>query len=74
MRASTVQRNREVLGGTPVFFGTRVPVQILMDHMQAGDCLADFLVDYPTVSHDQAVAVLMEAAELLLSHSHEAAA
>ncbi len=45
-----------------------------MDHMQAGDCLADFLVDYPTVSHDQAVAVLMEAAELLLSHSHEAAA
>ena len=57
-----------------MFFGTRVPVQVLMDHLEAGDCLADFLADYPTVSHDQAVAVLMEAARLLKAPSNEAAA
>jgi uncharacterized protein (DUF433 family) len=59
----------EILGGTPVFRGTRVPVKALFDYLRGNDTLAEFLDDYPTVSEEQALAVL-EAAE----HSVEAAA
>ncbi|MYE33724.1 MAG: DUF433 domain-containing protein [Gemmatimonadales bacterium] len=55
-----IDRNPDILGGTPVFSGTRVPVRILMEHVQAGDRLDDFLEDYPTVSRDQAVELLEE--------------
>ena len=50
MTDTLIDRNPEILGGTPVFAGTRVPVRILMEHLEAGDRLDDFLVDYPTVS------------------------
>ncbi len=53
-----IDRNPDVLGGTPVFSGTRVPVRILMEHLEAGDRLDDFLDDYPTVTREQAVALL----------------
>ena len=53
-----VQRDPDVLGGTAVFPGTRVPVRTLLDHLEAGDRLDDFLDDYPTVSKEAAVAVL----------------
>ena len=53
-----IDRNPAILGGTPVFAGTRVPVRILMEHLEAGDRLEDFLADYPTVSRNQAVALL----------------
>ena len=53
-----IDRNPDVLGGTPVLSGTRVPVRILMEHLEAGDRLDDFLEDYPTVSRDQAVELL----------------
>ena len=53
-----ISRDREVLGGTPVFHGTRVPIRILIEHLEAGHGIEDFLESYPTVSRDQAVSVL----------------
>jgi uncharacterized protein (DUF433 family) len=61
-----IVKNRDVLGGTPVFRGTRVPVQVLFDYLQGGETLADFLDGFPTVSRESAVAVLEEARQLLL--------
>jgi len=58
MTDKLIDRNPDILGGTPVFAGTRVPVRILMEHLEAGDRLDEFLDDYPTVSRDQAIAVL----------------
>ena len=49
MTGKLIDRNPAILGGTPVFSGTRVPVRILMEHLEAGDRLDDFLEDYPTV-------------------------
>ncbi len=51
----------EILAGTPCFFGTRVPVQTLMDYLKAGDRVDDFLVDFPSVTHEQ-VSVVLEVA------------
>lgn len=59
----------ETLGGTPVFVGTRVPLQALIDYLEGGHPLADFLKDFPTVSREQAVAALEQAKELLVAHS-----
>jgi len=53
----------ERLGGTPVFAGSRVPVQALLDYLEGGDSLDDFLMDFPSVTREHAVAVL-EAARL----------
>jgi uncharacterized protein (DUF433 family) len=55
-----VQVDPEILGGTPVFRGTRVPVKNLLDYLTAGDTLDQFLDDFPTVKRQQAVAVLGE--------------
>ena len=54
-----------ILGGQPVFTGTRVPVDSLFDHLEAGVSLDDFLADFPTVSKAQAVALLDVANQLL---------
>lgn len=62
MAESLIKRDPEILGGTPVFSGTRVPVRILWDHLEAGIRLDDFLDDYPTVSREQAIAVMESAA------------
>ena len=61
-----------ILGGTPVFVGTRVPVQNLIDCLEAGDSLDDFLNSFSTVTRDQAVAALEIAREALesIAHSH----
>ena len=69
-----IERNLDILGGTPVFAGTRVPVRVLMEHLEAGDRLDDFLTDFPTVARSQAVAVLERATAILTSASDEAAA
>jgi uncharacterized protein (DUF433 family) len=53
-----IEQNADVLGGTPVFAGTRVPVQTLLDYLAAGDALDNFLDDFPTVTRGQAAAVL----------------
>ncbi|SEJ48362.1 Uncharacterized conserved protein, DUF433 family [Dyadobacter sp. SG02] len=59
----------EILSGQPVFSGTRVPIDTLFDHLEAGVSLDDFLDDFPSVTRDQAVA-LLEAANRLLSSKH----
>ena len=66
MSDKVFSRNPGILGGTPVFSGTRVPIRILIEHMEAGDCLDDFLDSYRTVSRDQAVKVL-EIAKMALT-------
>jgi uncharacterized protein (DUF433 family) len=58
----------DILGGTPVFFGTRVPIRFLFDYLTGGDSLDVFLDHFPTVSCEQAVATLNHAKELLLAH------
>ena len=58
--------NKEVVSGTPVFAGTRVPVQILIDYLKAGDSLDRFLEGFPTVTREQATAFLELALEVTL--------
>ena len=53
---SVIHSDPEILGGTPVFVGTRVPVRTLLDYLEAGDSLSEFLEDFPSVTRDQAVA------------------
>ncbi len=67
MTTSVIQSSPDILGGTPVFAGTRVPVQTLLDYLEAGDRIDDFLEDFPSVSRDQAVQVLEIAKDALLS-------
>ena len=67
MTEKLIDRNPDVLDGTPVFSVTRVPVRILMEHLEAGDRLDDFLEDYPTVTREQAVGVLERAAAQLVA-------
>ena len=57
------------LGGTPVFAGTRVPVQTLIDYLEAGDPLAVFLEEFPSVTREHAVAVLELAKRALVGHA-----
>lgn len=65
-RKPVIQRSPDILSGTPVFAGTRVPVKTLIDYLEAGDRLEDFLQDFPTVTREQAVAALEIAKEALL--------
>lgn len=64
-RDSVIQRDPTILGGVPVFKGTRVPVRNLIDYLEAGDSLETFLDHFPTVAREQAIAALEEAAEAL---------
>jgi uncharacterized protein (DUF433 family) len=63
--SNLVTRDPDILGGTPVFAGTRVPIDTLMAHLKASDSLETFLEDFPSVSRQQAEAALDLAAELL---------
>ncbi|MBE9466303.1 DUF433 domain-containing protein [Dyadobacter subterraneus] len=63
--------DKDILGGQPVFAGTRVPVETLFDHLEAGVSLDDFLEDFPTVSKSQAIAVLETANKFLTSKNIE---
>jgi uncharacterized protein (DUF433 family) len=56
----------EIMGGTPVFAGTRVPVQTLLDYLKAGESIDDFLDGFPTVSREQVIALLEEAGKQLI--------
>ena len=62
----------EVMSGTPVFRGTRVPVKNLLDYLAAGDSLEDFLAQFPTVKREQAIALLPIAEELIVAKVGEA--
>ena len=66
-RESVIVSDPEILGGTPCFRGTRVPVDSLIDYLEAGDSLDEFLDNFPSVSREAAVAALEEAKALLTS-------
>ena len=67
IKGDLITSNPNILGGTPVFTGTRVPVETLFDYLGEGDPLDVFLDDFPTVSREQAVAVLTASIEALLA-------
>jgi len=66
---SVIVKDSEILGGTPVLRGTRVPIQTLFDYLQGGETLADFLQGFLTVTRESAVAALEAAKHLLLARS-----
>lgn len=68
-----LQSDPELMGGTPVFTGTRVPVQTLIDYLKAGDTLADFLDGFPSVHRRQAEAFLEIALESAIARNARAA-
>jgi uncharacterized protein (DUF433 family) len=61
-----VSRDPEVMGGAPVFAGTRVPVQTLLDYLQGGESIDDFLVGFPSVTRQQVIAFLEQAKDRLV--------
>ena len=64
-----IVRDPEIMHGTPVFRGTRVPLQTLFDYLEGGETLEDFLQGFPTVSRELALKAVEEAKELLLAQS-----
>jgi uncharacterized protein (DUF433 family) len=71
-KPTVVHSDPEILGGTPVFVGTRVPVQSLFDYIEGGDTLDEFLRQFPSVKRDQAVAALGLARDTLLTSARSA--
>lgn len=61
MEKPIVTSSKDIMGGTPVFAGTRVPIQTLIDYLTAGETIDDFLEGFPTVSRPQVIAFLKEA-------------
>jgi len=72
MAGAVVHSDPEILGDTPVFVGTRVPIKNLFDYLEAGDPLDKFLRSFPSVTREQAVAALELAREALVSDAHPA--
>jgi uncharacterized protein (DUF433 family) len=66
MKRSVVSRDPEVMGGTPVFSGTRVPIQTFIEYLEAGDSIDQFLEGFPSVTREQVVAFLEEAKDKLV--------
>ena len=73
MNSELICRDPEVLGGTPVFAGTRVPIKAIFDYLKAGDDLDEFLDDFPSVSREQAIGILAIARENLIDDDEAAA-
>lgn len=72
MKSTHVISDPDILGGTPVFIGTRVPVRIIFEHLEAGDSLEVFLEDFPSVSRELAIQVLEDAKMTLVLDAHPA--
>ena len=70
VQSPVIHSDPDILGGTPVFIGTRVPVKALLDYLEAGDRLDDFLDHFPSVSREQAVAALELAKEMLAVYAN----
>ena len=70
MKKSAIASDPEIMGGTPVFRGTRVPVQTLLDYLEAGESISDFLEGFPTVKKSQVISVLEELREKVLAPAH----
>jgi uncharacterized protein (DUF433 family) len=69
MKTKVVVSSSEIMGGTPVFRGTRVPVQTLMDYLESGQTIGDFLKGFPSVKKSQVIEFLEEAKESVLAHA-----
>jgi uncharacterized protein (DUF433 family) len=69
MSPSVLSRDPEVMGGTAVFSGTRVPVQTLLDYLEAGESIDDFLAGFPSVKREQVIAFLEAATERFVAAS-----
>lgn len=69
MSKPVVTSSADIMGGTPVFPGTRVPVKTLLDYIEAGDSIDDFLEGFPTVTRPQVVAFLEHAAKLAVTEA-----
>ena len=71
-KPQVVHSDPQIMGGTPVFVGTRVPFQTLLDYLEGGDPLSEFLEDFPSVSREQAIAALEQAKDALLGRANPA--
>lgn len=67
MDTPVISCNPDVMGGTPVFSGTRVPVQTLLDYLEAGDSIDDFLDGFPSVNREQVISFLEQAKDRLVA-------
>jgi uncharacterized protein (DUF433 family) len=67
MSESIISSSRDIMGGTPVFAGTRVPIQTLLDYLEAGESIDDFLEGFPSVSRAQVISFLERAATLAVT-------
>ena len=72
MNKSVVSISPDILSGTPVFAGTRVPVQTLLDYIEGGDSIDDFLDGFPSVKREQVLRFLEQAKELIVSIARSA--
>ena len=69
---SVIHVDPEILGGTPVFVGTRVPLKNLIDYLEGGHPLDDFLDDFPSVTREQAISALEEAKQVMIDRARAA--
>jgi len=67
MGKPVISRSPEAMGGTPVFSGTRVPVQTLLDYLESGESIDDFLAGFPAVNREQVIEFLEQAKDLLVA-------
>jgi uncharacterized protein (DUF433 family) len=67
MKPPSISRSSDVMGGTPVFAETRVPIQTMLDYLEAGESIDDFLEGFPTVTREQVIGLLEEAKDLLIA-------
>ena len=74
MKSTTcdIHRDPDILGGTPVFVGTRVPIKTLLDYLEAGDTLDEFLDHFPSVRREQAITVLELPKRMLTAYANSA--
>ena len=66
MNGTVLSRNSDVMGGIPVFAGTRVPVQTLLDYLEAGDTIDEFLAGFPSITRPQVITFLEQAKDRLV--------
>ena len=67
MKKSVISRNPKAMGGTAVFSGTRVPVQTLLDYLESGESIDDFLAGFPSVNREQVIEFLEQAKDRLVA-------
>ena len=74
MKSSIVSIDPEIMGGTPCFVGTRVPIQTLLDYVEAGDSIDEFLEDFPSGGHAKVIAFLEDSTALIIQEAAYAGA